>query len=557
MATHEFPRALQPLALPVELVDALNQTYFLHLLANDPDKVIPPGKSLLSMLAHSRVAFGNGDESTAGKEGLGEKIRQAAHSAFWDDALGVLSSPQPSIQLHRLGLLYIDIKDALSPLFPSSHPSILALSSPLAPTTSPLHSTAILLREVLMALKQRCAPARDQSLDELMVLVNEIPSPSGIIDIKILQERNHMISKVVINIMRSILSLSEVMKEDLNKFVLGAMTEAQLKAVVHQQAKARERQLVLKLWSTPERQGQYITRERWQAWIEQIDDSTPIDSGTGKWKHRLLQALQSSTPVSCNSLSNTVADSGLPPAPVTDLPPQFLFAVPTLISIQNYIQALIIAAALRSLLRIPVYSNYSGSGHSPTATVSNFVQRVWALLGAEIETDQATSRSVDVGETKIAHLIDELIHTRRMLSEVNAEEEVRLRATAENILRPEDPVFLLLQKRAMTSLRERLFSSQLLAHVNMEHRNQIPEKLRSGKDITASRASVGSKLGFWPGTFANGSSQDHSRPNGTERPAAPPKGFEDPVLARELNRLFSKVVVCVTWIGEVWEDLVL
>ena len=85
MASPDFPQALQPAALPVELVDALNQTYFLHLLANDPDKVVPPGKSLLSMLAHSRVAFGNRGEAAVGKEDLHERIRQAAHKAFWDE----------------------------------------------------------------------------------------------------------------------------------------------------------------------------------------------------------------------------------------------------------------------------------------------------------------------------------------------------------------------------------------------------------------------------------------------------------------------------------------
>lgn len=85
MATPAFYQTFQPIALPVELVHALNQTYFLHLLANDPDKVIPPGKSLLSMLAHSRVAFQGSNRSDAGNDTLREGIRQVAQRAFWDE----------------------------------------------------------------------------------------------------------------------------------------------------------------------------------------------------------------------------------------------------------------------------------------------------------------------------------------------------------------------------------------------------------------------------------------------------------------------------------------
>jgi hypothetical protein len=85
MATPAFPQTFQPITLPVELIHALNQTYFLHLLANEPDKVIPPGKSLLSMLAHSHVAFQGSNESDAENDTLRESIRQVAQRAFWDE----------------------------------------------------------------------------------------------------------------------------------------------------------------------------------------------------------------------------------------------------------------------------------------------------------------------------------------------------------------------------------------------------------------------------------------------------------------------------------------
>ncbi|KAF8345901.1 hypothetical protein F5887DRAFT_964000 [Amanita rubescens] len=537
MATPAFPQTFQPITLPVELIHALNQTYFLHLLANDPDKVIPPGKSLLSMLAHSHVAFQGSNQFDAENDTLRESIRQVAQRAFWDEALEALSSPQPSLQLRRLGLLYSDLKDALLPLFPSHHPPLLTLSSPLSPTTSPLHSSAIFLKEILASLKQRCAPIRDQEIDDAMILLDGISSPLIITDPGILQIRNRLIAKVVISVIQSILTVAEVMKEDLNKFVFGAMTDTQLKSVVQQQAKARERELILRIWNVPEGQGQHIIREKWCVWVDELEDGLPIDDGShqvDRWKRRLLQALQSPTPVSCNDLLGSRPDRNTLPA--NDLPPQFLFALPNLLSIQNYIQALVISAALRSLLRAPVYSE--SSDLPPATTASYFVQRVWTLLAGEIEANEAISRLADVGDTKIAHLADELVHARRMLSEVGVDEEARLRAATQHILRPEDPVYVLLQRRVLAVLR-----GSLSRHPSalVDRGQPLPEKLRTGKYVATG---VGK---MWLDTTANDV--------GATKRKVPPKGFEEPVLTAELDRLSSKLASCIAWVDEVWGDL--
>jgi len=70
------------MALPTELVDSLNQTYFLHLLVNDKDKIVPPGKSVISMLMHSNFRLGQGSDKQAD---LVERVTEAAHKAFWKE----------------------------------------------------------------------------------------------------------------------------------------------------------------------------------------------------------------------------------------------------------------------------------------------------------------------------------------------------------------------------------------------------------------------------------------------------------------------------------------
>ena len=72
--------------LPLELIHALDQAYLLHLLATDPESVLPAGKTPLSMLAHAQVGLpdepsGRGDQDTA----LLGRVKEVAHKAFWTE----------------------------------------------------------------------------------------------------------------------------------------------------------------------------------------------------------------------------------------------------------------------------------------------------------------------------------------------------------------------------------------------------------------------------------------------------------------------------------------
>jgi hypothetical protein len=60
------------------LLDLIEQTHFLRMLLTNPDRVIPPGKSLLSMLTNARF---NEEKDSAILDG----VTQVAHRAFWDE----------------------------------------------------------------------------------------------------------------------------------------------------------------------------------------------------------------------------------------------------------------------------------------------------------------------------------------------------------------------------------------------------------------------------------------------------------------------------------------
>lgn len=72
--------------LPTEIVESIQRTYFLHLLVNDPDKVVPAGKSVLSMMQHANFRLSGDQADKKDQEtALFERVKDAAHKAFWTE----------------------------------------------------------------------------------------------------------------------------------------------------------------------------------------------------------------------------------------------------------------------------------------------------------------------------------------------------------------------------------------------------------------------------------------------------------------------------------------
>ncbi|KAF5321837.1 hypothetical protein D9619_001866 [Psilocybe cf. subviscida] len=649
-------------ALPVELMDALNQTYFLHLLLTDPGSVIPPGKSLLSMLVQANFVPGGNEAEGKGKakdahEDMVDRVKEVAHRAFWAEALEALSSPTPSVQIPRLKRLYLDLHEAVTPLFPPSHPVLVSLSAPLPPTSSPLLSTLALLKDIVKGMRQRCAPVRDAAVDALDMELIHPPEPtSSIPHVSETRTHSHSLSRndshdehlvpssssstsdvqptpppnplasFVLAKIRAVLDLAEDMKRDLNTFVLGAMSEDQLRAVLLKDVRARERQLVSGIWgmgaSGAEGKEVEVVRRAWGAWVDdgtvQFDArSATGDGGDGtaderrrKWVKRLIGALGADTPVHCHfpTEPSTVPETGstaeelpsasTPPetnllteeaepenvkvAELSALPPQLFFSQPGLVYIQNYVQAITIAAALRSLTRLPP--------PSAAGNASDFMHRVWTLLKGEIDTDRG--RRADEGSTdgegikdgkneeewehtKLVNLADEVVRARQGVLRASsgcsavlaAEEEERLRAAVERTLRTSDPVFLLLRKRLLTALETRLVDavvSRSGTRSTSPPAHGIPVRMQTGKDITAAdrlrdeRAGKRMRL-MLPEEYhdeqrslARSAAQESGTPaksNGTM------PGFEEPLLQDAVVDAVKRVLECLDWMRDVWTDM--
>lgn len=537
--------------VPNSLIMDLDAAYLFHLLARDPQKAVAPGKSLLSVLAGLNLMVTRTLESPSEKF-----VRNTAHKAFWDQvntyphilttcscthdftscqALKALSSPLPSSQISRLKGLYGDLLEALTPLFPSKHSALIAFSFPLPPTPSPLIVAIIHLREALVTLRQRCAPIRDATIDGILHrIAHRSPSPS-----------TEELAELLVIVIRSIFELSIDMRSDYSNAVLATASEQEVVNMVATMAKTQEQGLVLQLWESKEAMQ--------KAWSDWIDGFHPADLALQVqpkqfWILKLIESLGKPHAVTSKLFrppfpqeTANDPDSGgrgtkQTPEPPNMLPPQFLFSGPTLFRLQNYIQALTIAASLKSLVPttrlafIPSIPSQPQIGDSTPPTNRTFTERIWALLELEIGTTDD-----EPPETKIINFADEVIMAYSSVlppgvTTLDPHLEQRLRSTVDRILRTDDPVFILLQKRLLAA-----FSAAFLDTPVVEEHATV--RMHSNSRV-------------WP---QRGSSQSPPHTAQSEITIVA-KGFEDPVIAKQYSIAASMLKRSVEWVERVWDD---
>ena len=450
-------------------------------------------------------------------------------------ALQALSSPLPSSQISRLKGLYKDLHEALRPLFPSKHPALIVFSLPLPPTYSPLLTATTHLYDVLVTLRQRCAPVRDSAIDAVLHQIHDRSSSAS----------TGELAGLLVDVIQSTLELSIDMSADYSNAALAIASEQDLADMVTTTAETQERRLVTQLWESKE-----IMRKAWTRWMYGFRpaDPTPRPRPKQLWILKLIQSLGKphaitselvapSPPQGVTEDSRHIRDPdsslGRTPEPPNMLPPQFLFSGPSLFRLQNYVQALTIAASLRSLAPTPHPTANplllpQSQTNGPTALTSwTFAERIWALMEPEIGVNDGEPSS----ETKIINFADEVVmaHTGALppgTTTLDPQLEHRLRNAVDRILRTDDPVFILLQKRLLAA-----FSVALLDAPDAEQPASVI--MRSGRPQRR-RAS--------PPRTVQG------------EVAIVAKGFEDPVIAKQCSIVASTLRRSVEWVERVWGD---
>ncbi|KAJ2922336.1 hypothetical protein H1R20_g14775, partial [Candolleomyces eurysporus] len=422
-----------------------------------------------------------------------------------------------------------------------------SLHAHLPPTTSPLHYALEFLKVLLRSLRERCAPIRDQAIDQLYTKLDEwrdpIPDATSNQSEGDSEPQGSRLAVLIVDTVKAIVSLAEYMKSDLNTAILGSMSEQDVKAFVLQQAKVRERELVVELWDAKQSPSGQVLRDKWRSWAALVSSSmetsfAPIPPDH-KWIVRLMEQLGTNIAISCN-VPNSFAPGSEELAvnqtqtPSNELPPHFFFVTPKLLYIQNYLQAITITASLRILVQLP-----GPRGHE-------FLDRVWSLLKMEIDEDVHGPPS-ELSSTKVINLADEVVRVKMPLE---ANQESQLREAVDRTLRPQDPVFMLLHRRLTEGLTRQLLDHMSAAGDTSRPGREIPDTLKTGRTI-----------GTRPIKRARVDVPDHLNisPRSSKEGATAPvviKGFEEPFLANEIQTILREIVVCITWVGMVWGDLV-
>lgn len=126
---------------------------------------------------------------------------------------------------------------------------------------------------------------------------------------------------------------------------------------------------------------------------------------------------------------------------------------------------------------------------------------------------------------------------------IDAAEEARLRAAVERTLQPSDPVFVLLQKRLLGALAERLVQPWK----SPREASLFPERMQTGRE--GERAGKRPRLMLDLEDLGLGERQAQ----GERRLIV--KGFEDVVLVGAVGEALEKIRDCIWWVEETWGDL--
>lgn len=398
----------------------------------------------------------------------------------------VLSHDDPKEHIDQLKALYRDLSEATSRFFPPAHPLYALFKCPLGPTTDPLQMTVQNMQLLATGLRERCAPVRDEALIIIQEKLN-LASPSAIVDAA-----------------QAIIEVAELMRSDLNDYVLQNASEEDAKGWVRTQARGKEREVTLRISGTQEKLV--------QGWREYLHVETVTVPRT-LIARRLMETISAST--AAIFLPPDVRSSGVPDQNL--VPPQLMLSIDPLIRAQDLLQAVVIVASLRSL--IPIAQDWADS----------FVSRLWVLVESAILASPSSSEP----QLKLINLQDEVVEAYRSSYATHPPPQppmpdATLRATVSRTLRTEDPVFRLLQKRLVVALENELVQSHSAMDV-------VPAVMRTGRATESGRVSP-------------------SRHMETTRVRA--KGFDDSALDEPIIHLLQCIRRILEWVEFCWNDFV-
>ncbi|PVG02457.1 hypothetical protein CPB86DRAFT_725557 [Serendipita vermifera] len=473
-----------------EFRKAANIAFTLRALALNPRRVLPPGKSLLSLFMNQP------DEKTEAERKREEMVADVVKKAFWDAAFEQLSSSLPEVQIPRIKAFYHDLYVALKPFFPPKHPLLVALTSPLSPSSNPLASALNYLRASLALMRTVCAPVRDEEIDAAIALLDSADK---------LHTSMEELAKMYVNGLKFALAMGETMVEDYQGFMVKYGDESNVAAMLRGSAREQEREVILSAF------GENDVKSSWENWKK--------NSSAGVWTDRLVDIASSLDPLM---------------ATPSILPPILKMSRVDLAEAQTLLLGLVIAASIRTL--VPPLSStrqaalYQGNREA-LEIEAKFIERLWAVIGADPFTKTETTQQSDLDNMAVEVV---RLWKQRNPATMDLQKEQELSDMVKRMVNDEThPVRVLLKKRVTDSLKERLAGPIIPLNSGTPHSVATGRvlrplaRLKPGKEFAGDQAEV-----------------DLSIP-----------GFGDSVLKLHLRDILHIFRVVQKWVEYTWNDI--
>lgn len=424
-----------------------------------------------------------------------------------------LSSPEPQLQLPRLTTFYGDLHDALCPFLRPDHPLLVALSSPLSPTSNPLRSGVRYLRASLVAMRALCAPVRDEITDATLQKLDT--------EIAVASTREEL-ARAYVDGIRSALEIGEIMQQDFHDFMAKYGDERRVQSMFQQSGKEAEREVIGSIFGPTE------ILKQWGKWAR----APEAGASPRWWLERLLPVL------SQLELVTTQLDDH-----PGYIPPVLAFCRLDLMETQSAFQGLVLCASLRTLVpALPASRRTQLQVRDPEAAKAEevFSQRLWTLLGVDPFTTSMDTSTED--PLSIAEEVVQLWKLRNPRPEDGSEagsfaiKEKSIREMAIRMINePEHPVRKLLTRRLLKAVEERLQTPLL-----PPESSTTPAKLESGRATQSGFRLKPSRV-----------------PVDLEEPPLAVQGFDDPFLRGQATATVKNLRRnVIDWVEFVWPDVV-
>jgi T-complex protein 11 len=375
---------------------------------------------------------------------------------------------------------------------------MVALRSPLSPSSNPLASALNYLQSSLALMRTVCAPIRDHAIDEAIGSLDSLDK---------LHASTEELAKAYIFGMKFALDMSSTLVEDYQDAMSKFGDDSRIAGMFRGSAREHERDTFLSAF------GEDELKRSWEEWRQSTSTSP------SHWTDKLVDVVSTLDPV---MYSQQI------------LPPILRMNRLDIAESQSLLLGLLVAASLRTLVP-PLPTGRQAllyrDDRAALQVEAQFMERLWAIIGADPYTTDPTQQA------SIENMASEVV---RLYKQRNpglltvAVKEKELNDMVERLVNDEtNPVRVLLKKRVTDALKERL------SHPIVPLEHDVPTTVTTGRSMKPVKRIKPGKV-----FAAEQMEADLVIP-----------GISDPTLKSQLRQILHTLRIVQGWVEYVWNDI--